>query len=244
MNAITWTVSCTHSASVICAPLVSGMSWRVTACSALNPVMTESHRFIVLGTGGAFTYTVLKTLIRNKLLPVVYIQSGDRQPHEKSSFADIPLEVNKPRSPLSELLEAQSIPSYYPSELELAELVKQQHADFLLVACWPDLLSDRVLRSVAKAALNLHPSLLPKYRGIDPVSAQLTASDFQFGVTLHLLNAQFDTGDIVRQAILPLTPGRDKSAIEASAAKQGALLFLEALATYHKPGWDLTQQTD
>ena len=205
--------------------------------------MTESTRFVVLGTGGAFTHIVLKTLIRNKLLPLAYIQSGDRPQHEKTSFADIPLEVNKPHSPISKLLEAASIPSYYQSQLELAERVKQQHADFLLVACWPDLLPNRVLRSVAKAALNLHPSLLPKYRGADPVSAQLTANDFQFGVTLHLLNEQFDAGDIVLQAALPLILGQDKSAIEASAAKQGALLFLDALACYHSPGWNLNKQT-
>ena len=84
--------------------------------------------------------------------------------------------------------------------------------------------------SVRRAALNLHPSLLPRYRGPDPVGRQLEVDDRHFGVTLHLLDNRFDRGDIVSQAefetgIETLT----QEQIEWRCAQQGVGLFVDAV---------------
>ena len=205
--------------------------------------MTEPHRFVVLGTGGDFTFHVLQTLIEKNAQPVAYIQSGNKPQQDLSSFADIKLEVNKPQSDLIDLLSSNNITVFYNSEIEFARQIKLLKAEFLLVACWPKLLVHEVLNSVSKAALNLHPSLLPKYRGVDPIGEQLSAQDYNFGISLHLLNEQFDRGDIVLRKSINIKPPYLRSEINKLCAKTGAYLFIEALKLYSTTGWILTNQS-
>ncbi len=123
-----------------------------------------------------------------------------------------------------------------------ARMLRGRGYDFMLVACWPYLLGQALRESVAGAALNLHPSLLPAYRGADPIGDQFEARDYRFGVTLHELDAGFDTGDIVAQQALPAmdaTPSRAE--VERRCAEIGAGLFMQALATY--PDWRRRAQT-
>ncbi|MBT3206235.1 MAG: hypothetical protein HOM14_02230 [Gammaproteobacteria bacterium] len=204
--------------------------------------MTEPYRFVVLGTGGDFTFKVLQTLIKQNMRPVAYIQSGNKPQQDQSSFADIKLEVNKPQNDLLQLLSSNNIPVFYGSEIELSHQIKSLKAEFLLVACWQKLLSNEVLNSVSKAALNLHPSLLPKYRGVDPIGEQLLAKDYNFGISLHLLNEHFDKGDIVLQKPLNIKTPYLRHGINNLSAETGAYLFIEALKLNSTTEWVLTKQ--
>ena len=128
------------------------------------------------------------------------------------------------------------------SEIELSHQIKSLKAEFLLVACWQKLLSNEVLNSVSKAALNLHPSLLPKYRGVDPIGEQLLAKDYNFGISLHLLNEHFDKGDIVLQKPLNIKTPYLRHGINNLSAETGAYLFIEALKLNSTTEWVLTKQ--
>lgn len=203
---------------------------------------TDRFQFIILGTGGAYTYHVLKTLINQSCYPLGYIQSGSRPSQKQLKFADIELEVAKPKDKLTELLQTHNIPVFYQKSADMTQLVQQFDADFLVVACWPELIPNDVINAVSIAALNLHPSLLPNYRGSDPIQAQLVVGDLNFGITLHLLDSHFDHGDIVLQNALRLDSSSSKLDIEKLAAKKGAHLFIQAINTYKNPGWVLTKQ--
>ena len=112
---------------------------------------------------------------------------------------------------------------------QCARLIRQRSIDFMLVACWPYLIAPEMIESVSKAALNLHPSLLPAYRGVDPVGRQLECGERRLGVSLHLLSQRFDAGDIVARASLPpLGASPDRETIEREAARLGAGLFIDA----------------
>ncbi len=204
--------------------------------------MTKQHRFIVLGTGGAFTYNVIKRLVEQEYKPAAYIQSGDKPHQTQASFANIELDILKPQSALSRLLQLYKIPTHYQLQLELQKFIKQLNIDFMLVACWPTLIHNDVILSISKAALNLHPSLLPKYRGIDPIINQLKTDDINFGISLHLISDTYDSGDIVLQQSLDSINNLDKSRIEKEAAKKGADLFIQAINTHQNPGWKLIKQ--
>jgi methionyl-tRNA formyltransferase len=133
---------------------------------------------------------------------------------------------------------------YAPADrqLEAAELLSSRGIEFILVACWPYLIGETLAGSASAAALNLHPSLLPRYRGPDPLRQQREAGDERYGVTLHLLDRQFDHGDIVAQAEMPAT-GRGEGeamAIEWRCAELGALLFVDALHAW--PDWNPVAQ--
>ena len=121
-------------------------------------------------------------------------------------------------------------------------MLQQQEIEFILVVCWPYLIDEEVINSVSKGALNLHPSLLPNFRGPDPVGEQLEAFDVKFGVTLHLLNSQFDQGDIVAQAELPHPQDLyQRVSLERACAQLGSRLFIDALNGYDA-GWRTTPQ--
>ena len=204
--------------------------------------MTESFRFVVLGTGGLFTLEVLSSLVSKSFHPLCYVQFGRESLPRGSEFSGIDVEVNASSGALAELLDKHGIPRYYASDHQLHELIRSLMVDFLLVACWPRLLSEQVTREVHHAALNLHPSLLPSYRGFDPIGDQLAAGDHRFGITLHLLSQQYDRGDIVLQRELAVEGEPAAPLVLRLAARHGAELFTEAMQSYHKPGWKLVRQ--
>jgi len=140
-----------------------------------------------------------------------------------------------------------SIPLIYlPESSQTSEVrtISEFKADFLLVACWPYLLASEVVNAVDKAALNLHPSLLPNYRGADPVSVQLDCREQILGVSLHLLSQEFDSGDIIGQIGLALenqVPGREL--IETQAARLGTDLFAQAIENFGGSAWKARPQS-
>lgn len=203
--------------------------------------MTSSHRFIILGTGGNFTYHVIKTLVQNNKKPLAYIQSG-KAPQSKITFKNIAQEIVKPQNPFSNLLEIQNIPVLYQSQIKLVNLIQDKKVEYLLVACWPHLIPDYIVRSVSRAALNLHPSLLPRFRGIDPVGDQLSQKDYNFGISLHLIGETYDSGDIVLQQSLGQGLINQRDVIEKIAAEKGAELFMQAMNSFDNPGWQPIQQ--
>jgi methionyl-tRNA formyltransferase len=204
--------------------------------------MHKLHNFLLLGSGTHFTYQVLKQLLSCNCLPVAYIQYGGPISLTPSHFGNIPIESSRPLSPVDALMEQYDIACYYQDSLPLADWVQQRNIDFLLVACWPELISAELINSVNCAAVNLHPSLLPAFRGFDPISDQLDSGNSSFGVSLHLLNESFDCGDIVLQELVQSDATTTRLEIEARCAVKGAQLFIRALQTYSQPGWNLIKQ--
>lgn len=208
-----------------------------------NPVMIERPRFIVLGTGGSFTGLVLQQLIEQNFRPVGYIQWQNLQPYSDSTMGlGLPIEVRTRSTDMLDYLAQAHIAHQYRQH-DLARQVEFFDAQFLLVACWPRLIPEKVLQKVSCAALNLHPSLLPKFRGVDPISEQLQSDDREFGVSLHLLTQQYDEGDIVLQRKISGHPLGERSEIEKACAQNGAALFVQALQTFWQPGWTLQPQS-
>jgi methionyl-tRNA formyltransferase len=80
--------------------------------------------------------------------------------------------------------------------------------DLLVTAYFNQLVGQPVLSCARLGGINIHPSLLPHYRGTDPVFHALSRHECEIGVTVHRLDEQFDTGPILRQAKVPVTPGR------------------------------------
>ena len=204
--------------------------------------MTEQARFIVLGSGGIFTFNVIKTLLDESFIPVAYIQSGRESIPEHSSFEHIELQVPRRANELQNLLNAHSIAMHYEAGIDLQAVIHDFNVEYMLVACWPRLIAESIIESVSRAALNLHPSLLPRYRGYDPVGEQLAQGDKNFGITLHLLNERYDEGDIVLQKNLLLSPDSSAADINQKAATEGAKLFMRAVKTQQHPGWSITAQ--
>lgn len=115
-----------------------------------------------------------------------------------------------------------------PHEDTLAAL-RGLRPDALCVACFPRLLPPVLLEVARHGALNVHPSLLPQYRGPAPLFWVFHDGLERAGVTIHLMDATADTGDIVAQSPVRLADGIGYSAAERICAEEGGRLLVDAL---------------
>ncbi len=84
--------------------------------------------------------------------------------------------------------------------------VQQQQADYLVAAHFNQLVKPQILGMSGLRCINIHPSLLPAYKGVDPVFYALSNHEKIVGVTLHKMAESFDTGEILLQAEKTLSP--------------------------------------
>ncbi len=92
---------------------------------------------------------------------------------------------------------------------EFVERLQEENVDFLLVASYGQILSEAVLTSAKQGGINLHGSILPKYRGAAPIQRSVEAGDAESGVTLMQMDKGMDTGDIIE--IETTLIGRDET---------------------------------
>ena len=202
----------------------------------MNPEAGEIPEFALLTSGAHFSCGVLQALLRRGYRPRLLVLPTYPPPAKPTATA---IEVdNGPASSICSI--GENIETAYAPRVrqrEAAASIARRGIEFLLVACWPYLIDREFAASASGAALNLHPSLLPKYRGPDPLPQQLAAGDGRFGVTLHLLDQRFDCGDIIAQAELTETCGDlNLRELESRCAELGALLFIDALSAW--PHWN------
>lgn len=89
---------------------------------------------------------------------------------------------------------------------EFVELLRAQDADFLLVASYGQILSTAVLESARQGGINLHGSLLPKYRGAAPIQRAIEAQEPETGITLMQMDRGMDTGDMIAKVATAIGP--------------------------------------
>ena len=193
-----------------------------------NPDGGRSRLAVCLSDAG-FSRQVLAELLASECYPALILL-----PEYAPAPARGPTELASP--PVRAIIELiGDLPLVYAAGIDdraLATQLRESMIDYLLVACWPWLLGPRIRAAPTQAALNLHPSCLPRYRGIDPVGDQLAVDEPELGVSLHLLDERFDHGDIVARQGFELPPDeRTRGAIERRAARCGIALVLEAMRT-------------
>ena len=109
----------------------------------------------------------------------------------------------------------------FVNELEKADL------DLLLVAGWPRVLGERVRLLARIASVNVHPSLLPHYRGKEPLFWAILRGERVVGVTLHRLTEAIDQGPILYQARVAVPDGATSETLAALVDREGAALIPE-----------------
>ncbi len=107
--------------------------------------------------------------------------------------------------------------------------IKRLAPDVLVVAAFGQILSQRLLDSAPFGGINIHGSLLPRWRGAAPMQYALIAGDRQTGVTIIQMDAGMDTGDILLQQSIPVADSDTLGDFEHKLSHLGAALLLEAL---------------
>jgi methionyl-tRNA formyltransferase len=107
------------------------------------------------------------------------------------------------------------------------ETLTNSRPDLIVVACFPWLLPAALIGAASIAAINVHPSLLPRWRGPDPLFWAYHAGDLTTGVTIHHLDQDFDTGPILAQRTVVIEEGESLAAFDRRLAIHGGELVIE-----------------
>jgi len=115
------------------------------------------------------------------------------------------------------------------SSPECIETIKSLKPDIIVVVAFGQILSEEFLRIPKLAIVNVHYSLLPKYRGAAPVHWAIVNGEKETGVTVQHLAKKLDTGDIILQEKVPIAPDETFGALLERLVEVGARLLVKAL---------------
>lgn len=139
--------------------------------------------------------------------------------------------------PVAEYARAHQLPLWQTARLrgpEAETRLRAPGADILVLAAFAALVPPNLLALTQPGILNVHPSLLPRWRGASPIQAALLAGVQETGVTIIRLVEQLDAGPVLAQQPLAVGPDEDYPSLEKRLAALGATLLLEALATIER----------
>ncbi len=125
------------------------------------------------------------------------------------------------------------LPVFQPAGLKEPAVIDQivdLQPDFIVVAAYGQILPPAVLEIPRLGCINIHPSLLPRYRGASPVPAAILNGDDFSGVTIMLMDAGLDTGPLLAQAQLSLSPADTAGSLTEKLSRLAARMLPEVLS--------------
>ncbi|UAY95923.1 methionyl-tRNA formyltransferase [Dickeya dadantii] len=136
-------------------------------------------------------------------------------------------------SPVKVLAEQHAIPVFQPKSLrpvENQQLVAELGADVMVVVAYGLILPQAVLDMPRLGCINVHGSLLPRWRGAAPIQRALWAGDTQTGITIMQMDAGLDTGAMLHKIECPILPDDTSATLYDKLAKLGPQGLMETLA--------------
>lgn len=127
------------------------------------------------------------------------------------------------------------LPIIQPQRLRQPEAMEQLRAwdpEIIVVAAFGQILRPELLALPRFGCLNVHASLLPRWRGAAPIAAAILHGDSQTGVSLMLMDAGVDTGPVISQKSTPILPGETAGSLSRRLSSLGAEILLEELPAY------------
>jgi len=127
-------------------------------------------------------------------------------------------------SPVKVLAEKHGIPVKQPASLKepsAQEEFRALKADLLLVVAYGLILPQAILEIPRLGCINVHASLLPRWRGAAPIERSLLAGDQETGVTIMQMDAGLDTGDMLRRSAVPIEASDNRETLEQKLAAAG-----------------------
>ena len=89
---------------------------------------------------------------------------------------------------------------------ERIELFKVWRIDYIILAGYMRILSPKFINAFPNKIINIHPSLLPKYKGLNAIGQAFESGDLNTGCTVHYVTEELDSGTIIEQSIVPICP--------------------------------------
>ena len=151
------------------------------------------------------------------------------------------------KTPVHACADKWGIPVFSPVKVKQPEAVqrlREEAPDLIVVAAFGQILSKEILELPRYGCVNVHASLLPKYRGAAPIQWAVINGEEKTGVTIMQMDVGLDTGDILLQEEIPLEPGETGESLYNKLAKLGGELLVRALPMIEEGTLDPVKQND
>ena len=135
-------------------------------------------------------------------------------------------------TPVKEVAVAHNIPVYQPKKVrdpEVIQKIRELAPDVLVVVAFGQIIPQEILDIAPYGCINVHGSLLPKYRGAAPIQWAVIDGEKESGVTTMQMDAGLDTGDMLLKTVVPLDEKETGGSLFDKLSKAGADLLLKTL---------------
>lgn len=136
-------------------------------------------------------------------------------------------------TPVKEEALMHEIPVYQPKKVknnpEFMDILKEIAPDIIIVAAFGQLIPKEILELPKFGCINIHASLLPKYRGAAPIQQAVIDGEKESGVTIMQMAEGLDTGDMISKIVIPLSPEETGGSLFGKLAQAGAELLIKTL---------------
>ena len=141
------------------------------------------------------------------------------------------LERAKKRGVSTGILDCRGYKNKFPEEVQeaLARRLQELDIDLICLAGFMRLVKSPLLEAFPRRILNIHPALLPSFPGVEAWKQALEAGAKQTGCTVHYVDADMDTGEIIMQAFVPVLPGDTPERLHARIQVQEHILYPAAI---------------
>lgn len=184
----------------------------------------KNIKFIYWGTPDVAERT-LQILIDNNIVPALVITNPDRPQGRGMELLPTPVKV---------LATKYNIPVLSPEKIndDFAQDISKYDIDISIVVAYGSILPESIINFPKFGTLNIHYSLLPKYRGASPVESALLNGDIETGVAIQKMVRKLDAGDIVALEKFAINENISKDELRSELIELGANLLIKILPDY------------
>jgi methionyl-tRNA formyltransferase len=180
-------------------------------------------KLVMMGTG-SFAEPTFRQILDSAHTVVGLVTQPDRATGKERGS------TRQAGQPMKELALARGIPVLQPERINTpngVQSLRELAPDLLVVAAYGQILSKEVLGVPALGGINVHASLLPKYRGAAPINWAIYHGETQGGVTIIRMSISLDAGDILAQQAIDILPDETAGDLESRLGPLGAQLALD-----------------
>jgi methionyl-tRNA formyltransferase len=184
-------------------------------------------RVVFLGTP-LFAAHVLEYLLQHDVNIVAVVSKPDRP--KGRSGTPIP-------TPVKNIAQIYHLPVYQPeivSAPEFADVLKQYEADLFVVVAFGEIIKQHLLEMPRRACINLHASLLPKYRGAAPIQRCIIEGETETGVTIMHMVKKMDAGDMIKKVTVPIGTEETFGELEETICEAGKKALLDVIHAFER----------
>jgi phosphoribosylglycinamide formyltransferase-1 len=161
---------------------------------------------LISGTGSNLKALINAVAVKGLNLDIVQVVSNraDAPGIDHALSAAIPVSV----------ISHADFPDRQAHDAAVAEVLQESQAELIILAGYMRILSDDFTSQYSGRMINLHPSLLPLYKGLDTYNRVLLSGDSETGASIHFVTAGLDSGPVISQAKIPVLPNDDASSLK------------------------------